>query len=280
MGEASRNRAWAVTARPATVDDVAVLADLAVACGEVGPDTASDPAYVTFLAEHGQLVVAERDGALVAYAGALPLRGAWVLTDAFVHPEHRSEGAGRAVVEAALAGALDSCTFASQDPRAMRRYAACGLRAHWPLLYLRGPPAAVDHAPRRLAEVGPEEASGFERKVTGDGRLSLHDHLAARVGHEALLDGEVLAVVLEHPGHTPRLDRMVWTDGLDPVAAVLGTLATLADLDELRVFLPGPNGALPALLDAGFRLEDHDHHMATRPGIVDPTRGCPHPGFA
>jgi hypothetical protein len=266
-------------ARLSTDADLDGIAAVARACGEEGIDTAADRAYCTFLLEHGQLVVAEQDDAIVAYAGSLPVGSAWLLTDAFVHPQHRSEGAGRAVVEVALLGALDTCTFSSQDPRAMRRYAACGMRPHWPLLYLRGRPAAVERDPLRLAEVGPEESSGFERKVSGSARLALHDYLATRPGHEALLDGQVLAIVLEDPARGPRLDRVLWTDDVDPVEAILGTLATVADLDEIRVCLPGPSGALPALLDAGFRLEDHDHHMATRAGIIDPARCCPHPGL-
>jgi hypothetical protein len=267
-------------ARPATEEDFAAIAAVARACDQTDVDSAVMPAYCAFLLEHGQLVVADDGDAVVAYAGALPIGPAWLLTDAFVHPEHRSEGAGRGVVEVALAGALDVCTFSSQDPRALRRYAAYGMRPHWPLLYLRGKPSAVDHGPLRLAEVGPAEASGFERRVTGWARLSLHDYLAGRQGHEALLDGDVLAVVHERPDGTARLDRLLWTEDVDPLDALLGTLATIADLDEIELFLPGPSGALPALLDAGFRLEDHDHFMATSTGIVDPARCCPHPGLA
>ena len=77
----------------------------------------------------------------------------------------------------------------------------------------------------------------------------------------------------------PYADLAVANVLLHPVEAILGTLATVADLDEIRVCLPGPSGALPALLDAGFRLEDHDHHMASRAGIIDPARCCPHPGL-
>lgn len=267
-------------ARPATEDDFEAIAEVARACDETGLDSAATPSYCAFLLAHGQLVVAEDDAAVVAYAGALPVGPAWLLTDAFVHPRHRSEGAGRGVVEAALAGALDVCTFSSQDPRALRRYAAYGMRPHWPLLYLRGKPAAIERDPLRLAEVGPEEASGFERRVTGWTRLALHDYLAARPGHEALLDGDVLAIVHEREDGTARLDRLLWTENVEAVDVVLGTLATVADLDEIELFLPGPSGALPALLDAGFRLEDHDHYMATTTGIVDPTRCCPHPGLA
>jgi GNAT superfamily N-acetyltransferase len=267
-------------ARPATEDDLDDIAAVAQACDEDGLDTGANHAYCHFLLAHGQLVVAEHDHVVVAYAASVPVGSAWFLTDAYVHPQHRSEGTGRAVVEVALAGALDSFTFSSQDPRAMRRYVACRMRPHWPLLYLRGRPAAVERDPLRLAEVGPEEASRFERKVTGSARLALHDYLASRSGYEALLDGHVLAIVLEDPIHGARIDRMLWAADVDPVEAVLGTLATLADLDDIRLCLPGPNGALPALLDAGFRLADHDHYMASRAGIVDPTRCCPHPGLA
>ena len=154
------------------------------------------------------------------------------------------------MVEAALAGALDRCTFSSQDPRALH-YAACGMRPHWPLLMLRGEPAKVGD-PRRLADVGPAEASGFERHLTGFGRLALHDYLASRPGHEALFDGKVLAIVLEDPEWGPQLDRLLWADDVDPVDAVLGTLATVADLEHIDVFLPGPNDALSACSPPAF----------------------------
>ncbi len=269
-----------IDARPATEEDFDAIAQVAIACNERGVDSASKSAYCGFLLAHGQLIVGEDHDAVVGYAGSVPLRSGWLLTDAFVHPDHRSEGAGKAVVEAALAGALDRCTFSSQDPRALRRYAACGMRPHWPLLTLRGQPAKVEHDPRRLADVGPAEASGFERQLTGFGRLALHDYLADRPGHEALFDGKVLAIVLEDPAYGPQLDRLLWADDVDPIDAVLGTLATVADLDHIDVFLPGPSAALRALLEAGFRMEDHDHYMATSPGLVDPARCCPHPGLA
>jgi GNAT superfamily N-acetyltransferase len=269
-----------IRARTATDDDLAAIARVALACDERGVDSASRASYCGFLLDHGQLIVGEHEDGVVAYAGSVPLGPGWLLTDAFVHPDHRSEGAGKAVVEAALAGALDRCTFSSQDPRALHRYAACGMRPHWPLLMLRGEPAKVGHDPRRLADVGPAEASGFERHLTGFGRLALHDYLASRPGHEALFDGKVLAIVLEDPECGPQLDRLLWADDVDPVDAVLGTLATVADLEHIDVFLPGPNEALSALLAAGFRMEDHDHYMATTAGLVDPAHGCPHPGLA
>ena len=138
-----------IRARPATDDDLGAIARVAIAGDERGVDSASRASYCGFLLDHGQLIVGEQEDCVVAYAGSIPLGPGWLLTDAPVHPDHRSEGAGKAVVEAALAGAADRCTFSSQDPRALHRYAACGMRPHWPLLMLRGEPAKVGHDPRR-----------------------------------------------------------------------------------------------------------------------------------
>jgi hypothetical protein len=43
--------------------------------------------------------------------------------------------------------------------------------------------------------------------------------------------------------------------------------------------MPGPSPVLPVLLEAGFRIDDHDVFMASGPGLVDPLRILPNSGM-
>jgi len=61
-----------------------------------------------------------------------------------------------------------------------------------------------------------------------------------------------------------------------------GDQPTLAGLhqssrgSELAVFVPGPN---PILLDARFRITDHDEFLASAADLGDPTRILPNTGM-
>ena len=123
---------------------------VAIVADERGVDSASRASYCGFLLDHGRLIVGEQEDCVVAYAGSIPLGPGWLLTGAFVHPDHRSEGAGKAVVEAALAGAARPVHVLSRRIRGRCTGAACGMRPHWPLLMLRGEPAKVGDPRRRL----------------------------------------------------------------------------------------------------------------------------------
>ena len=49
--------------------------------------------------------------------------------------------------------------------------------------------------------------------------------------------------------------------------------------DDVLVAVPGTNPAVPMLVDAGWRVVEHDLYCASEPGLVDPERLLPHPGL-
>jgi carbonic anhydrase/acetyltransferase-like protein (isoleucine patch superfamily) len=63
--------------------------------------------------------------------------------------------------------------------------------------------------------------------------------------------------------------------------AVLTLLASLDGPDgRARVCLPAPHPAVRALLEAGWRVTDHDLYMASDPGLLDARRAVPSPSAA
>jgi hypothetical protein len=76
------------------------------------------------------------------------------------------------------------------------------------------------------------------------------------------------------------LDRLLLRPGADPVTTAMAAMRRAArDNPVLRVHVLGPNPLLPALLEAGFRIVDHDQFLASDPSLVDPTRLLPNPGM-
>src|SRR4051794_33788003 len=77
------------------------------------------PAHLEHVRRTGRLVVADVDGTVAGVAGAIERGGATFLTDCFVDPARHGLGIGRGVLEAALAHAGATWTFASEDPAAL-----------------------------------------------------------------------------------------------------------------------------------------------------------------
>ncbi len=76
---------------------------------------------------------AEVDGALVGYAVAMRRDDLWGLAQLFVHPDHQSRRLGSRLLERvrpSADGATIEVIQASEDPRAIRRYASLGLALH------------------------------------------------------------------------------------------------------------------------------------------------------
>jgi GNAT superfamily N-acetyltransferase len=132
------------TIRPATDADLAPLHALWYATEVVGehdpPPLPTDilPGLPHVLAT-GDLLLAERDGGIVGFAGLLTRGNVAFLTDLFVHSAAQSAGIGQALLERILPrdGRVLS-TAASTDPRAPALYIRAGMRPQWPLFWLLG----------------------------------------------------------------------------------------------------------------------------------------------
>jgi hypothetical protein len=125
----------------------------------------------------------------------------------------------------------------------------------------------------RARTVAAGHAADVERRLTGTDRGPDHAFWAALPGAAALVvevDGEpVAAGAGERTGGQGLLRHLAVAPGADAVRATVTALAALGPA-PVRACLPGPHPALRGLVEAGWRIEDHDHHMSTRDGLLDP----------
>ena len=252
--------------------DVPSVHAVATACGQVGPVSAQDPAYVRHLRTVGRFSVAEEADRLVGYAGGLALEGSAFLTDVFVLPEARSRGHGAALVEAMWGSATQRVTSASQDPRALGTYARFGARPRWPLLYLTVPGGPV---PARMPAV-------HDRYTAGDAGWTLPGSGLVTVRILAESGNHATTAVVRRDGDTWTVLRAATPDprGLAVLVADLCTRA--GDSGAVEIVVPGPHPALRDLLAAGARITDIDLWCATDGAVdvIDPTRELPSPALA
>jgi len=165
--------------RPATAGDFEAIERIAAANEE--PTTAPlwpGWLYLDHLLGEATVLVAERGGTIVGYAGAAVVGGrrpAAHVTDLFVDPAAHGAGAGGRLLRGLLS-AVDVpawTTSSSSDPRALTLYVRAGMRPLWPILYLDAPLAlsGLDgasggrSASSRL--VAPAEASELELEWSG-----------------------------------------------------------------------------------------------------------------
>jgi GNAT superfamily N-acetyltransferase len=265
------------TVRAAGPDDLAEVRAIAdeheIRAG--WPD--GEPDFLDLERAAGRLMVAvARDGVVEGFAGTLTRGALTHLGDLFIAARAQSGGHGRRLLAAILppAGA-DVVTFASADHRAQALYLRHGLVPGQPLWYLRGRPAAplgtgVDLRPAEVDEIVVLDAlaSGGER-----------------AGHLAWYAGRPDAAVWAAPGGYvfTRVEGVVChigPAGGDDAAActeVVLAAARLAAAERLTVSVAvfGSHPVALALVEAGYRIEDQDLLMASRPGLFDARRYVP-----
>jgi GNAT superfamily N-acetyltransferase len=248
--------------RPPVEGDLASIAAIAATVDESGVVSAAEPRYVEHLGRLGRFLVAV-DGRdrIVAYGGSIERRGARFLTDLFVAPDHRGAGIGSALLRELWAGTAERVTSSSQDPRALASYARAGARPRWPLVYLHVPGSA-----------------GPEAEVEPDGDVTGWDYPHA--GALVVRAGTAVAAVDREPeGVVVR--RAVTPEPGELVELVRRTARMAGPGGRVRLAVPGPHPALPALLDLGAHVGDVDLWCATDGAAErwDPARELPHPGL-
>lgn len=275
--------------RPAVASDVAAIAAILQANDEPidWPGVPGWP-YLEHLLARARVLVAESDGDVMGFAGAIDVGAARFLTDLFVDPNRHEHGAGRLLLDAALDGAPARMTFSSTDERALGLYIRAGMRPWWPLLYLEGDVAALGRAPDRIAweSASVEETARWSRDWTGVDRLADFKHYAslpAGSGFVVRDEGSVVAAgwarrARRHPGRW--LDHVSIAPDADPVRSALGAWHAAAPAGErLMGCVPGPHPVVPVLLDAKIRITGRDQWCASDPDLIDPVRLLPNPGF-
>ena len=282
-----------IEVREAAEADLAAIAAVATATGQVEEWSGSDPAYIRHLLAHGLVLVAEREGGVAGFGATLRIgdgpAAVTMLCDLFVNPEAHGLGIGQALLAALWEPASPRMTFSSLHAHALPVYTRAGLDAWWPLLYLGGHPGALPRAPRwTVAATSPEEVAALEAEWTGIDRSADHRAWAARPGGQPVTARHGAAMLAAGTVAGEAAEYGIAHLALSPAAgdgeAVDAVLAVLAVLDppggRARVCLPGPHPAVRPLLTAGWHVGFLDVFMATDPSLLDPRRAVPSPAMA
>ena len=246
-----------IVVRPATPADWKRIATIAAE-----GDSEAGPRYLAFVAAHGRLLAAERDGDAIAFGGMVPVpladgRVAAMVTDLFVAADVRGRGVGGVLLEHLLAGWPLRMTASSKHPAALPAYARVGMTPRWPIHYLEGTaaggglplrPAPWAHDRRELVQYFADEGA----MVTADAVVHVADHGA-----------EVLR--LHHH---------------DAVTVMTDVLAALPTGMSVTTCVHAAHPLTDHLLSVGFREFEHDVFCAS-PGLEFPGMvGCVHAGLA
>lgn len=277
----------AVKLRAATEADIPSLAAILEANDEpIGwPDRPGWP-YLEHLVARSRAIVAGSDGAIAGFGGSMTVGndGIRFLTDLFVDPSHQDKGVGAALLEALLEDAPQRMTFSSDDERAFGLYIRAGMRPWWPLLYMSGkvPDSGVDDV---VETSDPAETASWSQAWTGVDRTVDFEHYASLPDADGFLvwdAGAVAAVgwARRHRTSAGRwLDHATFAPDADRTRVAHLVLEAAADGQVLSAAIPGPHPITPWWLERGGRIIDRDTFCATEPGLIQPERLFPNPGF-
>jgi ribosomal protein S18 acetylase RimI-like enzyme len=206
--------------------------------------------------------VAERDGRPIGVAQAIVRERLWILSLLTVDPRVQSAGAGRALLERALAygTATDAGLIASSsDPRALRLYALAGFTLH-PTLQARGSIDVHSRPPvdPEVREAGAEDVAalaGISREVRGAPHTQEIEFALRSGSHLLRLRDRGFAVAT--PGQGVWL--LVARDDDAAVSLLWSALAIVGPAERpIARWITAEQGwAVEVLLRAGLRVEPY-----------------------
>ncbi|MGI5240536.1 GNAT family N-acetyltransferase [Dactylosporangium sp. CA-139066] len=250
-----------MTQLPATSEDLASIARISRAVGQLGAGSGADPVYVSHLLRNGTVRVArDGDGNVLGWGATATGPLGWMLTDLFVDPHHHGRGMGGALLrdlwpDQRVGGRF---TFSSRHPHALPLYVRAGLRPAWPLLYLTGPAPARGDGSYVATAVEATAVAAADRQLTGGVRNAAYDYWSG-VGVLVHRGSQLVAAGVAQDGTLTHLTCPGEPDATQALTAALRCLGTA----EVALCLPGPHPAVNTLLRAGFRIEDYDLAMHT-----------------
>ena len=238
------------------------------------------PPYLSHVLQTGTLFVAEKDGKILAFAGAITRGNISYLTDLFVLPSYQSGQLGKTLLRCVLPqDDLIHCTMSSSDPRALALYIRAGMRPQWPHFALRLEksthtwPLTSD---MEIIEADPADPALISWDAQISGRLRPVDH--------QFWVREELAVPLwfRRQGQTVGYGyvRFGAEALLDPQSCTLGPIGVSTPEDAtacvlaavnwavqravvLHIDVPGPHPCLATLLECGFHIISFDTFVST-----------------
>jgi len=244
------------------------------------PPPGDTPPYIQHVLQTGTMYVAEQDGQVLAFAGAITRGNITFLTDLFVRPAQQSGQLGKTLLHAVLPqDDLVHCTMSSSDPRALALYIRAGMRPRWPHFALQLEQPA--HNMPLTSDIEIIEADpGFPALVRWDaqisGRLRPVDHLYWVREQSAVplwfrRQGQIIGYGYIRLGAGTLRYPQACTLGpigvSTPQAATECVLAAVnwasQRAEVLRIDVPGPHPCLATLLETGFRIAYVDTFVST-----------------
>ena len=279
--------------RTATPADLEQVWDIRFANDVAGastiPQRGTPPPYLAHLLAHGTLLIAERDGRVVGYAGRVDRGGVAYLTDLFVDLAHQSGAIGRSLLQRIFADDPPvRCTLASSDFRALALYTRAGMTPRWPNVLLRATAESQLSLPQARVELAPADGKDPELLFWDQacsGRLRPDDLLFFltgergqafwfRRGNETVGYGIVRlgAGRLWYP-EAVSIGPLGVGSAADAIDCVVAAVAWARERSaSIELAVPGPQPALKPLLDAGFAIEYVETYCASDPVLVEPMR--------
>ena len=265
--------------RPATEDDLAEIQHIFYlnemqGVADPPPPPAGMPPLYQHILQTGTLSVAEQDGYVQGYAGAITRGSVTYLTDLFVHPERQSSHLGKTLLQQVLP-AVDQqtrCTMSSTDYRALALYIRSGMQPQWPHFNLRLSQPVLDarwQSAVEISEVGEHEIDEllqWDSRIGG--RLRPQEHLYWRQRQRAVPlwfrhQGQIIGYGYVRLGAGTLWFPDACTIGpmgvnvpehaTDCVLAAVGWALQHA-ASVIRIDVPGPHPCLAPLLERGFHI--------------------------
>lgn len=238
------------------------------------------PVYLRHVLKTGTLLVAEQQGTILAYAGAITRGGITFLTDLFVHPLHQSSHLGKTLLQAVLPqDGLTHCTVSSSDPRALALYVRAGMTPQWPYfgLLLEQPGSVWQTASDLdISEAKPGDLTMMQADAERSGRPRPMEQ-AFWVQEERALPlwfqrhGQPIGYGYIRLGAGTLWHPQACTVGPigagsveEATACVLAAVTWAVQRAEvIRIGVPGPHPCLAPLLERGFRITYVDTFVST-----------------
>jgi GNAT superfamily N-acetyltransferase len=249
--------------------------------GEIPPD-------LRHTLRTGTLCVAEIDGEVCAFAGAITRDRVVFLTDLFVRPDRQSSHLGKALLQHILpAGEQIRCTVSSSDLRALALYIRMGMQPQWPHFNLRlngplrmeGAATGIEIVP---ADPADPELARWDARISGRSRPLDHTYWVqsqqarplwfrrhgATVGYGYVRLG---AGTLWHP-EACTIGPVGTATPDDAPGCVLAAVQWARDhAAVLRIDVPAAHPSLAPLLDAGAIITYVETFVSTaRTPFFDP----------
>ncbi len=240
--------------------------------------------------ETGTMLVAERAGKPLGFASSIRRGEVTFLTELFIRPGRQSSGMGRALLRGVLPVEGIRCTLSSRDFRALGLYTRAGMRPLWPNIWLRAKADKIGELPGddvEVEEARPEDAelAAWDERISGrarpqDAAYWLRECAAVPVWFRR--GGQTLGYAYIQM----RSSFSLWmpdacfigplgVQDTEEAAACAGAAArwVRARTPSVRMAVPGPNGALGPLLEAGFRIVYVETFCSSAPEpFFDPRR--------